>query len=470
MTHSNSDFALLALSPLDGRYASKVEQLAPIFSEFGLIRHRVIAEIEWLKALAAEPTITEVPAFSADAHELLKGLCDNFTPSDAAAVKQIERTTNHDVKAVEYWIKERLRENESTRLELTPIVEFVHFACTSEDINNVAYGCMLQQGRQLVLLPAIDTLSAKLSELAQTNASVAMMARTHGQAATPTTLGKELANVCHRLNSARQQLADVTLLGKMNGAVGNYNAHCIAYPDTDWPALSQRVIESLGLTFNPMTTQIEPHDCIASLFHAVMRCNTIIIDLSRDLWGYIALGYFRQKLNPTETGSSTMPHKVNPIDFENAEGNIGIANALLDHLATKLPVSRWQRDLTDSTVQRNIGVALGYSVLATNSMMRGLSKLEVDHDTINADLDQTWELLAEAIQTVMRRHQIDGAYEMLKDLTRGQKRLDADTVRKFVAGLNIPEQDRQRLLELTPASYTGLAENLTHRFLKSEKN
>ncbi len=465
MTDTKSEFELLALSPLDGRYASKVDALAPLFSEFGLIRFRVVAEVEWLKALSAEPTVSEVPPFSADALSLLQRLCDDFSVSDAAAIKQIESTTNHDVKAVEYWIKERLREDERSADELAPIVEFVHFACTSEDINNIAYGCMLREGRQEVLLPAIDDLIGRLRELASTHAGVAMMARTHGQAATPTTLGKELANVCHRLQVARDDLAAVALLGKMNGAVGNYNAHRVAYPDTDWPRLSQSVVEGLGLTFNPMTTQIEPHDCVAALFHALMRCNTIIIDLSRDLWAYIALGYFRQKLKSTETGSSTMPHKVNPIDFENAEGNLGIANALLDHLATKLPVSRWQRDLTDSTVQRNIGVALGYSVLSISSMVRGLGKLEVDHDTIAADLDQTWELLAEAIQTVMRRHRIDGAYEKLKDLTRGHKRLDAQTVREFVAGLDIPEQDRQRLLQLTPASYTGMAEQLTRQFL-----
>lgn len=465
MAVNRSEFALEALSPLDGRYANKIEALTPIFSEFGLIRYRVKAEIAWLKALSAESTITEVPSFSADAVARLDQMLSEFSPAEAQRIKAIEKTTNHDVKAVEYWIKEQMREHQ----ELAPIVEFVHFACTSEDINNTAYGCMLQEGREQVLLPAMDEIIDCLSAMAREHADIAMMARTHGQAATPTTLGKELANVAHRLQRARTDVAAVELLGKMNGAVGNYNAHLVAYPDTDWPRLARSVVEDLGLQFNPMTTQIEPHDCVASLFHALIRFNTIVIDLSRDLWGYISLGYFRQQLKATETGSSTMPHKVNPIDFENAEGNLGIANALLDHLAIKLPVSRWQRDLTDSTVQRNIGVAIGYGIVSLSSMLRGLNKLEVDTEVIGADLDDTWELLAEAIQTVMRRHQIDGAYEKLKDLTRGRAGLDVDTVRKFINSLEIPDQDRERLTQLTPATYTGHAVQLTRQFLDSGK-
>lgn len=448
--------ALTAVSPLDGRYGTKVAALRPIFSEFGLIGSRVRVEIEWLKALCANESIPELPALSSATVAELDNICANFSTTDAQAVKEIEATTNHDVKAIEYWLKDRLSRID----ELAPHLEFIHFACTSEDINNLSYGLMLRRGRDEVMLPELDKLIATLKSMANDYASVSMLARTHGQTASPTTVGKEIANVVARLQRARTQLADVELLGKINGAVGNYNAHIVSYPDVDWPSLSAKVVASLGLTFNPMTTQIEPHDCTAELCQALSRVNTILIDLDRDLWGYISLGYFKQRVVATETGSSTMPHKVNPIDFENSEGNLGLSNALLEHLAQKLPISRWQRDLTDSTVQRNLGVALGYALLAFASTARGLSKLELNRERIAEDLDDAHEVLAEAIQTVMRRYGVEEPYEKLKALTRGNQRLDAATINNFVSGLDIPAEGRDRLLALTPAQYIGLAEQL----------
>jgi len=450
-----SEAALLALSPLDGRYATKVDALRPIFSEFGLIRARVHVEIEWLLALAAEPGLAELPAFTPAATQRLRALGEGFSSADAERVKQIERTTNHDVKAVEYFIKERLKDD----AELEPALEFVHFACTSEDINNLAYALMLEQGRTQVMLPALDQLIGTLRGLAHAHAAQPMLSRTHGQTASPTTLGKELANVVARLQRQRAQLHAVELTGKINGAVGNYNAHLVAYPDIDWPALSQRFVEGLGIAFNPYTTQIEPHDCIAELGDAMRRANTILIDLSRDLWGYISLGYFRQRLKEGEVGSSTMPHKVNPIDFENAEGNLGIANALFEHFSAKLPISRWQRDLTDSTVLRALGTAFGHTLVALDSLGKGLGKLTVAPEKLDADLDAAWEVLAEAVQTVMRRHGLPNPYEQLKALTRGQG-ITAASMRGFVESLELPAEARQRLLDMTPGSYTGLAEKL----------
>ncbi|MBB3823942.1 adenylosuccinate lyase [Xanthomonas arboricola] len=450
-----SDSALLALSPLDGRYASKVDALRPIFSEYGLIRARVKVEIEWLLALAAEPGIAELAPFSAAASQRLRALADDFSVTHAARVKEIERTTNHDVKAVEYFIKEQLAGD----AELGPALEFVHFACTSEDINNLSYGLMLEQARREVLLPALDGITASLRTLAHAQAAQPMLSRTHGQTASPTTLGKEIANVVARLERQRRQIAAVELTGKINGAVGNYNAHLVSYPQLDWADFAQRFVESLGLVFNPYTTQIEPHDNVAEIGDASRRANTILIDLSRDIWGYISLGYFKQKLKEGEVGSSTMPHKVNPIDFENAEGNFGIANALFEHFSAKLPISRWQRDLTDSTVLRALGTAFGHTQVALDSLAKGLGKLTVNPERLDADLDAAWEVLAEAVQTVMRRHGLPNPYEQLKALTRGQG-ITAASMQAFVESLQLPEDDKQRLRALTPGGYTGLAEQL----------
>ena len=450
-----SDSALLALSPLDGRYASKVDALRPIFSEYGLIKARVRVEVEWLLALAAEPGIVELAPFSAAAAERLRALADNLSVADAARVKEIERTTNHDVKAVEYLIKERLKDD----AELGPALEFVHFACTSEDINNLSYALMLREARDTVLLPTLDGVVATLRALAQAQAAQPMLSRTHGQTASPTTLGKEVANVVARLERQRRQIAAVELTGKINGAVGNYNAHLVSYPDVDWPAFAQKFVEGLGLPFNPYTTQIEPHDNVAELGDAVRRANTVLVDLARDVWGYISLGYFKQRLKEGEVGSSTMPHKVNPIDFENAEGNFGIANALFEHFSAKLPISRWQRDLTDSTVLRALGTAFGHTQVALDSLGKGLGKLEVNPQRLDADLDAAWEVLAEAVQTVMRRHGLPNPYEQLKALTRGQG-ITAESMQAFIASLDLPADARARLAALTPAGYAGLAEKL----------
>ena len=449
------DAALLALSPLDGRYAGKVAALRPIFSEAGLIRARVHVEVEWLLALAAEPAIVELPALPADAIARLRGIVQSFGTGDAARVKEIEATTNHDVKAVEYWIKEKLRGDAS----LSGALEFVHFACTSEDINNLSYALMLRQARAEVLLPALDRLCGTLQAMAHAHAGLPMLSRTHGQTASPTTVGKELANVLARLQRQRRQLAAIEMPGKINGAVGNYNAHLAAYPDLDWPAFAQRFVESLGLDFNPYTTQIEPHDGIAELCDVQRRIDTIAIDLCRDVWGYISLGYFKQAVKAGEVGSSTMPHKVNPIDFENAEGNFGIANALFEHFAAKLPISRWQRDLTDSTVLRALGTAFGHALIGFDALLRGLDKLSANPDRLAADLDAAWEVLAEAVQTVMRRHGLPNPYEQLKALTRGQG-INAASMSEFIQGLDLPQEDKQRLLAMTPGSYTGLAERM----------
>jgi len=447
-----SNFALTALSPLDGRYAAKVDSLRASFSEYALIKFRVKVEIEWLKALAAAPEIAECPAFSAATISALDQLASGFSVADAEAVKAIETRTNHDVKAMEYWLKERCANN----AEVMRVSEFIHFGCTSEDINNVAHALMLQAGRQEKLLPALAQLVARFRDLAHELADLAMLARTHGQPATPTTLGKEMANIAARLLRARTKLAGISLTAKFNGAVGNYNAHLAAYPDIDWAAFNRRFIESLGLEFNPYTIQIEPHDAMAELLDAMARLNTILIDACRDIWQYISLGYFKQKLKAGEIGSSTMPHKVNPIDFENAEGNLGLANAMLRHLAEKLPISRLQRDLTDSTVLRNMGVAFGYTLLAFDSLRRGLDKLEANPSRLAEDLDAAWEVLAEPVQTVMRRYGIENPYEQLKELTRG-KGITREALRAFILTLAIPESDKQRLLAMTPAGYIGQA-------------
>ncbi len=451
--------ALSALSPLDGRYHGKLGALRDCFSEQALIRQRVRVEVEWLKALAAEPALKEVPPFSKTTVAELDALVKNFSETDGERVKAIEATTNHDVKAVEYLLKERLAQN----AEVTRVGEFIHFACTSEDINNLCHALMLQEARANALLPALDAIAAKLRALAHELADAPMLSRTHGQPASPTTQGKEMANVVARLERARARIAGVSLLGKINGAVGNYNAHLAAYPDLDWENFAKRFVESLGLEFNPYTIQIEPHDAIAELFDAVARANTILLDLDRDIWGYISVGYFKQKTKAGEIGSSTMPHKVNPIDFENSEGNLGLSNALLRHLSDKLPVSRWQRDLTDSTVLRNMGVALGYALLAWDSCLKGLNKLEANREKLAADLDANWEVLAEPIQTVMRRYNVAGAYEQLKELTRG-KGINRDTLQAFIKGLQgIPEAEKQRLLAMTPANYIGKAVELARR-------
>jgi adenylosuccinate lyase len=443
---------LTAVSPVDGRYGSKTADLRPIFSEYGLIRHRVLVEVRWLRALADEPGIPEVPALSAHARNLLDGIAENFSEEDARRVKNIERTTNHDVKAVEYFIKEHIAGN----AELAALSEFIHFACTSEDINNLSHALMLREGRGQVLIPQMDEVIGAVRALAHGLADVPMLARTHGQPASPTTLGKEMANVVHRLVRQRDTVAEVALLGKINGAVGNYNAHLAAYPELDWPGFARRFVESFGLAWNPYTIQIEPHDYMAELFDAVARFNTVLIDFCRDVWGYISLGYFRQKTVAGEVGSSTMPHKVNPIDFENAEGNLGLANTILRHLAEKLPISRWQRDLTDSTVLRNLGVGLAHTSIALQSALRGIDKLEADPTRLAADLDANLEVLAEAVQTVMRRYGIEKPYEKLKELTRGQ-RITREELTRFIQSLDLPAQAKADLAALTPASYTGNA-------------
>ncbi len=453
-----SEFTLTALSPLDGRYAAKAEALRPIFSEFGLIRARVRVEVEWLLALAAEPGIPELEAFSDAAAGRLRALAEGFSVADAARVKEIERTTNHDVKAVEYFIKERLRDD----AELGPALEFVHFACTSEDINNLSYALMLQQAYVGVMAPRHAEVTQRLREMAHALADLPMLSRTHGQTASPTTLGKELANVVARLERQIAVMHGIEFPGKINGAVGNYNAHVVAYPDVDWPALAQRFVESLGLDFNPYTTQIEPHDGIAELCDAQRRINTILIDLCRDVWGYISLGYFKQAVKAGEVGSSTMPHKVNPIDFENAEGNFGLSNALLAHLGEKLPISRWQRDLTDSTVLRALGTGFGHALVALDALLRGLGKLSANPERLAADLDAAWEVLAEPVQTVMRRHGLPNPYEQLKELTRGQG-ISAESMRAFIQGLDLRADAKARLLALTPATYTGLAASLAKK-------
>ena len=450
-----SSHSLTALSPLDGRYASKVAPLRPIFSEFGLMHRRVQVEIEWLLALGTEPGIVELSPFDASQIVTLKSIAENFSEADGERIKAIEATTNHDVKAVEYFIKEQIGANAS----LAQAKEFVHFACTSEDINNLSYALMLRDARQQVLLPQLDAVIASLRDIAHVNAALPMLSRTHGQTASPTTLGKEIANVVARLQRQRKQLVAVEVCGKINGAVGNYNAHFITYPEVDWRAFSQRFVQSLGLDYNAYTTQIEPHDNIAEYCDAVRRSNTILIDLSRDIWGYISLGYFRQTLKAGEVGSSTMPHKVNPIDFENAEGNFGLANALLGHFAEKLPISRWQRDLTDSTVLRALGTAFGHTLVALESLKKGLGKLNVNAERIRNDLDASWEVLAEAVQTVMRRYGLPQPYEQLKALTRGHG-ITHESMREFIAGLELPADAKQRLLDLTPGNYVGLAESL----------
>jgi adenylosuccinate lyase len=450
---------LTALSPLDGRYAGKADVLREQFSEFALIRQRVRVEIAWVIALADEPAIGEVPPFPEAVKSMLARIGASFSVEDAARVKTIELTTNHDVKAVEYWLKERFRED----ADLARVAEFVHFACTSEDINNVAYGIALHEARTQILLPALQAIADHLRSLAHGHADLPMLARTHGQPATPTTLGKEFANVFARLERQIATLARLPIKAKMNGAVGNYNAHAIAYPDVDWERIAAKTVTSLGLEFSPYTTQIEPHDGIAEYCDALARANTILIDLDRDVWGYVSLGYFRQKTREGEVGSSTMPHKVNPIDFENSEGNLGLANALLRHLAEKLPVSRWQRDLTDSTVLRNLGVAIGHALLGFTALRQGLAKLDVDTTRIAADLDANWEVLAEAIQTVMRRHGLPEPYEQLKALTRGKTGMTPEALGAFISKLALPADAKARLLALTPATYTGLAGTLSKR-------
>lgn len=451
---------IAALSPLDGRYAKSVEALRPVFSEYGLMRARVRVELSWLKALAAEPKIVEVPPFAEAVLAEIDDVIAGFSLEDAAAVKAIEATTNHDVKAIEYWLKERFAGVPA----VSAVSEFIHFACTSEDINNLSHALMLREARDEVLLPKLAEVSDKLRSLAHELAAVPMMSRTHGQPATPTTLGKEVANVLYRLERQAKQLSAQEFLGKINGAVGNYNAHMVAYPDVDWEGHCRRFVEEdLGLTFNPYTIQIEPHDYMAEFFQAVSRINTILIDFNRDVWGYISLGYFKQKVKAGEVGSSTMPHKVNPIDFENSEGNLGMANAVLAFLSEKLPVSRWQRDLTDSTVLRNMGVGIGYAVLGLAAHLRGLDKLEANPAALAADLDATWELLAEPIQTVMRRYGVANPYEKLKDLTRGKGGITPEVLASFIRDLDIPDSAKQQLLDLTPASYVGKAENLAKR-------
>ncbi|MBI1906195.1 MAG: adenylosuccinate lyase [Rhodocyclales bacterium] len=449
---------LTALSPLDGRYHGQVEALRDHFSEHGLIRNRIRVEVAWLKALAAEPALAEIAPFSDATNDELDALVANFSPADSDAVKAIEATTNHDVKAMEYWLKRSLAHN----AEVTRVSEFIHFGCTSEDINNTSHALMLREGRDAVLLPMLDKVIASLRALAHAHADLPMLSRTHGQPASPTTLGKEMANIAARLLRARAVIAGVSLTAKFNGAVGNYNAHLSAWPEFDWEGFNRGFIESLGLEFNPYTIQIEPHDAMAELFDATARANTILLDACRDIWMYISLGYFRQRLKEGEIGSSTMPHKVNPIDFENAEGNFGIANAVLRHFSEKLPVSRMQRDLTDSTVLRNMGVAFGHTALALNSCLRGLGKLEAAPEQLAADLDDAWEVLAEPVQTVMRRYAIENPYEQLKAMTRGKK-ITRDALHEFIRGLAIPEADRARLLAMTPASYIGKASELARQ-------
>lgn len=444
--------ALTAVSPIDGRYGDKVTALRSIFSEFGLLKFRVTVEVRWLQKLAACQGIAEVPAFSAQANAFLDSIVNNFNEEDALRIKTIERTTNHDVKAVEYFLKEKV----ATIPELHAVNEFIHFACTSEDINNLSHGLMLSTARETVILPLWRKLIDEIKGLAHTYRDMPLLSRTHGQPATPSTVGKEMANVAYRMERQFKQLQQVEILGKINGAVGNYNAHMVVYPEVDWHRFSEEFVTSLGLTWNPYTTQIEPHDYIAELFDVMARFNTILLDFDRDMWGYIALNHFKQKTIAGEIGSSTMPHKVNPIDFENSEGNLGLANALFDHLAAKLPVSRWQRDLTDSTVLRNLGVGMGYSLIAYASTLKGISKLEVNADHLADELDHNWEVLAEPIQTVMRRYGIEKPYEKLKELTRG-KRVDAQGMQSFIEGLDLPEHEKARLKAMTPGSYIGRA-------------
>lgn len=453
---------LMALSPLDGRYYSQLDDLRLLFSEYALIKYRVLVETEWLKALANEPGITEVPPFSSATINELDQVVLQFSEKHAAEIKVIEETTNHDVKAVEYWLKERLSGN----IQISAISEFIHFACTSEDINNLSYALMLNAARESVLIPHIQEIIARLDQLALELADAPLLSRTHGQPATPTTMGKEMANFSYRLSRQLEQLEQVQILGKLNGAVGNYNAHLVAYPDVDWEDVAQRFVTSLGITFNPYTIQIEPHDSMAELFDLLVRINTILIDMNRDIWGYISLGFFKQKIKAHEIGSSTMPHKVNPIDFENSEGNLGLANALLTHMAQKLPISRWQRDLTDSTVLRNMGVAIGYGVLGYRSGMKGLNKLEINRDGMLNDLNANWEVLAEPIQTVMRRYGIQNPYEQLKALTRGKNGINEKNLRTFIEGLAIPDEAKVRLMTLTPADYLGKAITLAKRIKK----
>ena len=443
---------LTAVSPLDGRYAKKCDSLSPYFSEYGLMKHRVLVEIRWLQALAAHPQITELTSLSDSATAYLDRVAADFSLNDAARVKEIEATTNHDVKAIEYFIKEKLADNP----ELTEHLEFVHFACTSEDINNLAYALMLKAGRDEVLLPEMRLVAAKVRDIALSNAEQPLLSRTHGQPASPTTLGKEFANVFHRMQRQIKALEETEILGKINGAVGNYNAHISAYPSVDWQRFAEQFVTGLGLTWNPYTTQIEPHDYVAEVFAACARFNTILIDLDRDIWSYISIGYFKQRTIAGEIGSSTMPHKVNPIDFENSEGNLGLANAMLNHLAEKLPISRWQRDLTDSTVLRNMGVGLAYSMIAYSSAIKGLNKLEVNAPAIDADINACWEILAEPIQTVMRRYRIEQPYEKLKHLTRG-KQINQESIHAFIETLEMPREAKDELLALTPRTYLGNA-------------
>ena len=450
---------LNALSPLDGRYQTKLDALRPYFSEYALIKHRAWVEVEWLKALAAAKELAEISPFSAETINELNQAIANFSEADASQVKAIEARTNHDVKALEYWLKEKFDGNP----EVKKASEFIHFACTSEDINNLSHGLMLKSARDAVMLPFLADLMARLGELSQQLADQPMLSRTHGQTASPTTMGKELANVLYRLQRQQKQLQSNDILGKINGAVGNFNAHLSAYPHFDWERFAKQFVESLGLTYNPMTIQIEPHDYMAELYDTLARINTILIDLNRDIWGYISVGYFKQKVKAGEIGSSTMPHKVNPIDFENSEGNLGLANAVLRHMAEKLPISRWQRDLTDSTVLRNMGVAFGYTLLGYDSCLRGLNKLEVNPEKLAQDLDASWEVLAEPIQTVMRRYGIENPYEQLKELTRGKGGINKASLHTFISGLNIPAEAKQGLLEMTPASYIGKAIELAKR-------
>ncbi len=453
--------ALNALSPLDGRYQSKVDSLRPFFSEYALIKHRALVEVEWLKALAAAPTIKEIQAFSPSTIQELDAAINKFGEADAAQVKSIEMRTNHDVKALEYWLKDKFANN----AEIKKASEFIHFACTSEDINNLSHALMLKNAREQVMLPSLAGLIARLTELANQLADQPMLSRTHGQTASPSTMGKELANVVYRLKRQENQLKNNEILGKINGAVGNFNAHLSAYPDVDWESFAKKFVESLGLTYNPMTIQIEPHDYMAELYDALARINTILIDINRDIWGYISVGYFKQKLKAGEIGSSTMPHKVNPIDFENSEGNLGLANAILRHLAEKLPISRWQRDLTDSTVLRNMGVAFGYTLLGYDSCLRGLNKLEVNPQRLAEDLNNSWEVLAEPIQTVMRRYGIENPYEQLKELTRGKDGINQASLQTFIQTLAIPAEAKQYLLNLTPATYIGKANQLAKKHI-----
>lgn len=450
---------LNALSPLDGRYQSKLDALRPYFSEYALIKHRAWVEVEWLKALSGALELTEIAPFSAETIHELDAAIANFSEEDASQVKAIEARTNHDVKALEYWLKEKFDGN----AEIKKASEFIHFACTSEDINNLSHGLMLKTARDSVMLPFLNSLIARLTELSNQLADQPMLSRTHGQTASPTTMGKELANVVYRLQRQQKQLAGNEILGKINGAVGNFNAHLSAYPHFDWESFAKRFVESLGLTYNPMTIQIEPHDYMAELYDTLARINTILIDINRDIWGYISVGYFKQKVKAGEIGSSTMPHKVNPIDFENSEGNLGLANAVLRHMAEKLPISRWQRDLTDSTVLRNMGVALGYTLLGYDSCLRGLNKLEVNPARLAEDLDNSWEVLAEPIQTVMRRYGIENPYEQLKELTRGKGGINKASLHTFISGLNIPDDAKQYLLALSPATYIGKATELVNR-------